>query len=132
MQPSGRAFPPPVKILIVDDDPHVTAMLTDLLREAGYVPLVAEDAHTAAILFDEEWPALAILDVRLGQSSGLDLLQAFKHQRDMPIVVVSGLVSEEARLRGLECGADDYLTKPFSPRELLARIHATLRRAARG
>jgi two-component system phosphate regulon response regulator PhoB len=105
-------------------------LLADLLREAGYTPLVAEDADTAATLFDEEWPALAVLDIRLGQRSGLDLLRVFKHQRNMPVVVVSGLASEEARLRGFECGADDYLTKPFSPRELLARIQARLRRTA--
>jgi DNA-binding response OmpR family regulator len=122
--------PPPVKILVIDDDPHIADVLADLLREAGYTPLVAEDADKAAVLFDEEWPALAILDIRLGQSSGLDLLRAFKYQRNMPIVVVSGLASEEARLRGFECGADDYLSKPFSPRELLARIQATLRRTA--
>jgi DNA-binding response OmpR family regulator len=119
-----------VKILVIDDDPHIADVLADLLREAGYTPLVAEDADKAAVLFDEEWPALAILDIRLGQSSGLDLLRAFKYQRNMPIVVVSGLASEEARLRGFECGADDYLSKPFSPRELLARIQATLRRTA--
>ena len=127
---AGYREPPPVKILVVDDDPHVTGVLADMLREAGYTPLVAENAERAGVLFDEEWPALAIVDIRLGQSSGLDLLRAFKYQRNMPIVVVSGLTSEEARLRGFECGADDYLSKPFSPRELLARIQATLRRTA--
>ena len=117
-----------MKILVVDDDPHVAAVLADLLRKAGYTPLVAEDADTAAVLFDEEWPALVILDIRLGQGSGLDLLRAFKYQRKMPILVVSGVASEEARLRGFEFGADDYLSKPFSSRELLARIQARLRR----
>ena len=117
-----------MKILVVDDDPHVAGVLADLLREAGYTPLVAENAERAAVLFDEEWPALAILDIRPGQSSSLELLRAFKYQRNMPIVVVSGLASEEARLRGFECGADDYLSKPFSSRELLARIQARLRR----
>jgi DNA-binding response OmpR family regulator len=117
-----------VKILVVDDDPHVAGVLADVLREDGDTPLVAGDAERATVLFDEEWPALAILDIRLGQRSGLDLLRAFKNQRNMPIVVISGLASEEAQLRGFECGADDYLSKPFSSRELLARIQARLRR----
>jgi DNA-binding response OmpR family regulator len=120
------------KILVVDDDPHVASLLADLLHESGYTPLVARDAETAAVFFDEEWPALAILDVKLGESDGLDLLRVFKYQRNMPVVVVSALASEEARLRGFDCGADDYLTKPFSPRELMARIQATLRRTTPG
>ena len=117
-----------IKILVVEDDPHVAGLLADLLHEGGYTPLVAEDVETAVSFFDEEWPALAILDVKLGERNGLDLLRAFKYQRNMPVVVVSALGSEEARLRGFECGADDYLTKPFSSRELMARIQATLRR----
>ena len=117
-----------IKILVVEDDPHVAGLLADLLHEGGYTPLVAEDVETAASFFDEEWPALAILDVKLGERDGLDLLRAFKYQRNMPVVVVSAFASEEARLRGFECGADDYLTKPFSSRELMARIQATLRR----
>jgi DNA-binding response OmpR family regulator len=125
---SGHAGAHGIKILVVEDDPHVADLLSDLLHEAGYTPLVAADAETAASFFDEEWPALAILDVRLGESSGLDLLRAFKYQRNMPVVVVSAFGSEEARLRGFEYGADDYLTKPFSSRELMARIQATLRR----
>ena len=92
------------------------------LRTAG-------DADSAAVLFDEEWPDLVILDVGLGTRSGLELLQTFKQQRGIPIVVLSGLASEEARLRGFDVGADDYLTKPFGHQELLARIQAKLRRA---
>jgi DNA-binding response OmpR family regulator len=117
------------KILVVDDDPQIGVLLAGLLEGAGYIPLIAGDAVSAAVLFDEEWPDLVILDVGLGHTSGLDLLQRFKQQRGIPIVLLSGLGSEEARLRGFDVGADDYMTKPFGNQELLARIHAKLRRA---
>jgi len=117
------------KILVVDDDLEISALVGGLLEEAGYVALLAGDADSAAVLFDEEWPDLVILDVGLGTRSGLELLQTFKQQRGIPIVVLSGLASEEARLRGFDVGADDYLTKPFGHQELLARIQAKLRRA---
>jgi CheY-like chemotaxis protein len=115
----------PVKILVVDADPQIGSHLAHLLDEVGYVPVVAQDAGTAAQLFDEEWAALVIIDVMLG----LDLLRTFRYQRDIPIIVLSGMASEEARLQGLEAGADDYVSKPYSTHELLARIRARLRRA---
>jgi two-component system response regulator VicR len=118
----------PTKILVVDDDPRIGSLLACLLQDGGYAPLVAQDAATAALLFDKEWPELVILDVDLGESNGLDLLRTFKHQRSTPIIVLPGIAAEEVRLWGFEVGADDYVTKPFGNMELLARIHARLRR----
>jgi DNA-binding response OmpR family regulator/HPt (histidine-containing phosphotransfer) domain-containing protein len=126
--PSAGLMP---QILIVDDDPVQIDVVSFLLRRAGFKSLVAFDAVTAIGLFDEQEPDMVILDVGLGETSGLDLLRRFRQQRPgVPILMLTAKNAEDDRVRGLELGADDYLPKPFGHRELLARVRAMLRRAA--
>src|SRR5207237_8768779 len=89
----------------------------------------AHDAQTAVRVFEEKQPDLAVLDINLGASSGLEVLKSLRRRSQMPIIMLTALDSEEDKVRGLEAGADDYLTKPFSHRELIARIRAQLRRS---
>ena len=118
------------KILIVDDDPEVCELVGLLVEQAGFQPLLAGDASGALALDEQHHPELAIVDVDLGgTTSGLDLLCELKALRDTPVILLSGLSSVDIRVSGLELGADDYITKPFSDAELIARIRAHLRRA---
>jgi two-component system response regulator VicR len=118
------------KILIVDDDPVIRELVGMLVEQAGFQPLLAGDASRALALDEAHRPDLAIVDVNLGHTtSGLDLLCELKALRDTPVILLSGLSSVDMRVSGLELGADDYLTKPFSDAELIARIRAHLRRA---
>ena len=118
------------KILIVDDDPVVCEFVGMLVEQAGFQPLLAGDASGALALDELHHPELAIVDVDLGSTtSGLDLLRELKALRDTPVILLSGLSSLDVRVSGLELGADDDITKPFSEAELIARIRAHLRRA---
>jgi two-component system alkaline phosphatase synthesis response regulator PhoP len=118
-------------ILVVDDDPVQVDVVSFLLRRAGFHSTAAFDAASAARLFDDQQPDLVILDVQLGASDGRDLLRRFRKQRpEVLILMLTALDAEDDRVRGLELGADDYLTKPFSPRELIARVQAMLRRGS--
>ena len=92
----------------------------------------ATTGEQALDLARDHRPALVVLDLRLPRMDGLDVARALRHDSDVPIIMVTARVEESDRLRGLEIGADDYLTKPFSPRELVARVRAVLRRAAVG
>jgi len=116
------------KILLVDDDPDIIALLTFLVGRTGMVALAARDAPGALTLFETERPDLAIVDVGLGEWSGFDLVTELRSRSDMPIILLTALSSDDDKVRGLEAGADDYLAKPFSHRELIARIRAHLRR----
>ncbi len=118
-----------MQILLVDDDRELIDLLAFALKRAGLEPLAAYDAQTAVRLFDEKRPDLAILDINLGGSSGLEVLRALRRRSQLPVIMLTALDSEEDKVRGLELGADDYLTKPFSHRELIARIRAQLRRS---
>jgi len=120
-----------MQILLVDDDRELVDLLAFALRRAGLETVPANDAATALRLFAERQPDLAVLDVNLGASNGLDLLKALRQRSQVPIIMLTALDSEDDKVRGLELGADDYLTKPFSHRELTARIKAQLRRAGR-
>jgi DNA-binding response OmpR family regulator len=99
------------------------------LRRAGFDPVAAHDAGSAKRQFEERSPELVVLDINLGGSSGLDVLRELRRQSSVPVIMLTALDSEEDKVRGLETGADDYLTKPFSHRELIARIRAQLRRS---
>jgi DNA-binding response OmpR family regulator len=116
------------KILVVDDDADIRALLAFLVSRTGVVALPARDAAEAMIIFDNEHPDLAIVDLMLGAGSGFDLVAQLRAQGDIPIVVLSVCSSDDDKVRALEAGADDYLVKPFSHRELMARIAAQLRR----
>jgi len=117
-----------VGILLVDDDRELIELLAFALRRAGLEPISAHDSTSALRAFEEHKPELAVLDINLGGSSGLDVLKELRRRSSVPVIMLTALDSEEDKVRGLETGADDYLTKPFSHRELIARIRAQLRR----
>src|SRR4030088_3022728 len=117
-----------VRILLVDDDRELIDLLAFALKRAGLEPMAAHDATTALRVFEERHPDLVVLDINLGASSGLDVLRELRRRAQLPVIRLTALDSEEDKVRGLELGADDYLTKPFSHRELIARIRAQLRR----
>jgi DNA-binding response OmpR family regulator len=118
-----------VRILLVDDDRELIDLLAFALKRAGLEPIGAHDAGAALRLFEERKPDLVVLDINLGASSGLDVLRELRRRSPLPVIMLTALDSEEDKVRGLEAGADDYLTKPFSHRELIARIRAQLRRS---
>lgn len=118
-----------MRVLLVDDDRELTGILELAFRRAGFEALVAHESPTALRSYDLDQPDIVILDINLGGWNGLDLLQELRRSaRRVPIVMLTALDSEDDRIRGLELGADDYLVKPFSHRELLARVRAHLRR----
>jgi two-component system response regulator BaeR len=119
-------------IYIVEDEPALAALIADYVRAAGFVPTVFGDGAVALNAIRGAAPALVVLDLMLPGLDGLALCRAVRAFSDVPIVMVTARVEEIDRLLGLESGADDYLCKPFSPRELVARIKAILRRARVG
>jgi len=118
-----------MKILIVDDDADLLALVGFALTQAGYVVVKAADARSAIALFHAEVPDLAILDINLPDGSGFDICEAIRQRGRTPVMMLTARGEEEDLVRALDLGADDYLTKPFSPRTLLARVKALLRRA---
>jgi DNA-binding response OmpR family regulator len=118
-----------MKILIVDDDIELRELIGFALRQAGYLVVTAADGAEALVMFDREQPDLLILDVNLPKMSGLEVCRRVRDQATTPIMMLTVRSSEEDQVQGLDMGADDYLTKPFSPRTLLARVRALLRRA---
>src|SRR5579862_6584403 len=116
------------RILVVDDERELVELLAFALRRAGYTVLAAHDRPTAMKLLAGETPDLAVLDVNLGDADGFELLREIRQRSDMPVIMLSGRNSEDDKVRGFQLGADDYVTKPFGHRELLARIQANLRR----
>ncbi len=117
-----------MKILIVDDDIELRELIGFALRQAGYLVVAAADGAEALTVFDREQPDLLILDVNLPQISGLEVCRRVRETATTPIMMLTVRSSEEDQVQGLDMGADDYLTKPFSPRTLLARVRALLRR----
>jgi DNA-binding response OmpR family regulator len=118
------------QVLVVEDDPATAAFLADNLTADGYGVAVAGAAAEGLRAIDARRPDIVLLDVMLGDGSGLVLLDALRGADDLPVIVVSGRGSEVERLRGFQRGADDYLVKPFSYTELIARMEAVLRRAS--
>jgi len=116
-------------IMIVEDEPELASVVADYVRAAGYAPIVFGDGAQALQAIRRAPPTLVVLDLMLPGLDGLSLCRAVRAFSDVPIVMVTARVEEVDRLLGLETGADDYLCKPFSPRELMARIKAILRRA---
>jgi DNA-binding response OmpR family regulator len=118
-----------MKILIVDDDQDLLALVGFALTQAGYVVVKAGDVPAALRQFADEAPDLAILDINLPSGSGFDVARAIRAQSRIPVMMLTVRGEEEDLVKALDLGADDYLTKPFSPRTLLARVKALLRRA---
>jgi len=118
-------------VLVVDDEPIVRDVVVRYLEQEGYRTLQAADGDAARSLLERETPSLVVLDLMLPGTDGLALCRWIRGRSDLPVIMVTALGEEADRLAGLELGADDYLTKPFSPRELVARVKAVLRRATR-
>lgn len=114
--------------MVVDDDKKTVELIRLYLEKDGYRVLTAYDGRAALELARAQAPDLMVLDLMLPRLDGLDLCQMLRAESDMPILMLTARVTEADRLIGLDSGADDYLTKPFSPRELLARVRAILRR----
>jgi two-component system phosphate regulon response regulator PhoB len=119
-----------MKILIVDDDADLLSLVAFALSQAGYVVVKASDVPEALRVFAAESPDLAILDINLPSGSGFDVCRAIRQRSRVPIMMLTVRNEEGDLVKALDLGADDYLTKPFSPRELLARINAVLRRSS--
>ena len=120
-------------ILVVDDEQPIREMVEFSLERAGFNVVEAADGAEARIAIADQRPDLILLDWMLPDVSGLDLARALRREnlaREIPIVMLTARTEEEDKVRGLDAGADDYVTKPFGPRELIARIKAVLRRAA--
>ncbi|MCX7273912.1 MAG: phosphate regulon transcriptional regulator PhoB [Burkholderiales bacterium] len=121
------------RILIVEDEPAIAELIAVNLRHAGYTPVQAHDAASARQQIDSALPDLLLLDWMLPDSPGIELarrLRADARTRELPIIMLTARAQEGDKLTGFEIGADDYITKPFSPRELMARVKAMLRRAS--
>ncbi|MBN1147440.1 MAG: response regulator transcription factor [Anaerolineales bacterium] len=116
-------------ILVVDDEPKIVKLARDYLEKAGYRVLEARDGRTALAMARRERPDLVVLDLMLPEMDGLDVCRALRRESDVPIIMLTARAEEADQLIGLELGADDYITKPFSPRALTARVRAVLRRA---
>lgn len=118
------------KILIVDDEPELRRMVKGILAEEGFTKvMVAANCKAARILFETEKPDAVLLDVSLPDGDGFALLREFRHNSAVPVLFLSARDEDENRLLGLGLGADDYITKPFLPRELILRLKAVLSRA---
>lgn len=116
-------------ILVVDDETQIVKLARDYLEKAGYRVLSATDGVTALAVARRDKPDLVVLDLMLPGMDGLDVCRTLRRESDVPIIMLTARVEETDRLIGLELGADDYITKPFSPRELVARVRTVLRRA---
>lgn len=119
------------RILVVEDEAPIREMICFVLEQNGYQPLEAEDYDGAITRLSEPFPDLVLLDWMLPGGSGLQFIKHMKREaltRDIPVMMLTARGEEEDRVRGLEMGADDYITKPFSPKELVARIKAVMRR----
>jgi two-component system alkaline phosphatase synthesis response regulator PhoP len=116
-------------ILVVDDEPHLVKVLRGYLEQAGFRVVTAHDGPLALTQYKHEKPDLILLDLNLSGMDGIEVARRLRAMSNVPIIMVTARVEETDRLIGLELGADDYVTKPFSPREVVARVRAVLRRA---
>ena len=119
----------PARILVVDDEPPIVNLLAYNLKQANYDVLIARDGEEALQQARQEHPDLIILDIMLPKMDGLDVCRALRRERDVPIIMLTARDDEIDRVVGLELGADDYVVKPFSVRELMVRVRNVLRRS---
>jgi two-component system alkaline phosphatase synthesis response regulator PhoP len=115
-------------ILVVDDEPEIVKLVRAYLEAAGYRVVTAKDGRDALVVTRHEKPDLIILDLTMPEMDGLEFTRRLRQEKDTPIIMLTARVEETDRIIGLELGADDYVTKPFSPREIVARVRAVLRR----
>jgi DNA-binding response OmpR family regulator len=116
-------------VLVVDDEPIVREVVVRYLEREGHTTLQADDGDRARLLLQSERPDLVVLDVMLPGTDGLDLCRWIRSRSELPVIMLTARGEEADRIVGLEIGADDYVTKPFSPRELAARVRTVLRRS---
>ncbi|KAF0091605.1 MAG: response regulator with CheY-like receiver domain and winged-helix DNA-binding domain [Fusobacteria bacterium] len=116
------------KVLVVDDEANIVDVIKSYLENSGYEVLVAYNGAKAIQIFEKESPSLIILDLMLPDINGQDVCKTIRKRSNIPILMLTAKVEEDDLLKGLDIGADDYMTKPFSPRELVARVAALLRR----
>jgi DNA-binding response OmpR family regulator len=120
---------PRQKVLVVDDEPKIREVVSSYLDKAGFEPLAAGTGAEALEIFEKSAPALVILDLMLPDLPGEDVCRRLRSRSRVPIIMLTAKAAEDDSVRGLSLGADDYVTKPFSPRELMARVEAVLRRS---
>jgi DNA-binding response OmpR family regulator len=116
------------KILVVDDKPELRTLLRSYLTQEGFEISLAADGQEALFVARREKPDLIILDLMMPEMGGYDFLRVYSREADTPVIILTAKLEENDKVLGLELGADDYVTKPFSPRELTARVRAVLRR----
>jgi DNA-binding response OmpR family regulator len=121
-------MPSVARILVVDDEPKIVQLVRDYLERAGFAVSTARDGHEALMRAHQERPDLIVLDLGLPQLDGLEVTRRLRRDSGVPIIMLTARDDETDKVVGLELGADDYVTKPFSPRELEARVRAVLRR----
>lgn len=119
-------------VLIIEDEPELVKVLRSYLEKSRYTVLTASRGDTGLALWESEQPDLVLLDLNLPGLDGLDVAREIRRKSETPIIMVTARVEETDRLVGLELGADDYVSKPYSPREVVARVRAVLRRAGAG
>ncbi|HEY3506069.1 MAG TPA: response regulator transcription factor [Actinocatenispora sp.] len=127
-QPDGGQGTRRQRILVVEDDPTVAEVVTGYLHRANFIATVAPDGDTGLELAEMLKPDLIVLDLMLPGTDGMRVCRRLRERSQVPIIMLTALSDEENRLQGLTVGADDYLTKPFSPRELVLRVRSVLRR----
>jgi DNA-binding response OmpR family regulator len=118
------------KVLVVDDEPKIAEVVGSYLAKEGFTALHAENASRALELFDQHRPCLVVLDLMLPDMPGEEVCRRLRSRSRVPIIMLTAKVQDADAVRGLAIGADDYVTKPFSPRQLIARVEAVLRRSA--
>lgn len=121
----------PQTILIVDDERRMVSLLQSYLQQEGYHVVTAYNGNEALAVARAENPDLVVLDIMMPEMNGYEFMRAHRAQRDTPIIMLTAKVEDEDKIIGLELGADDYVTKPFKPRELMARVRNVLRRAGK-
>src|SRR5438094_6944339 len=121
-----------ISVLVVDDEPRVLRFVRAELESDGYRVLIASNGRQAIELHESERPALVILDLIMPDVDGFEVLRRIRVSARTPVIVLTARASDVDKIRGLDLGADDYLTKPFNPEELSARMRAVLRRSASG
>jgi DNA-binding response OmpR family regulator len=118
------------KILVIDDEREIVKLVRAYLERAGFRVVTASDGQEGLTVFRHEKPDLVVLDLSLPRIDGLDVCRTIRRESDTPVIMLTARVEEQDRLIGLELGADDYIVKPFSPREVAARVRAVLRRVS--
>jgi len=117
------------KILVVDDEKRLVSLVAEYLQQSGYKVIGANNGKEALVIARQEKPDLIILDLMMPEMNGYEFMQAHRKEMDTPIILLTARVEDDEKIIGLELGADDYVTKPFRPRELVARVRSVLRRA---